>query len=60
MYGPDSREVWQKYAGELMHPDGEGKFIEYGVFVGIAHTAYKEVCEIIQKYKEGKNINKGG
>lgn len=55
MYGSDSREVWQKYAGDLMHPDEEGKFIEYGVFVGIAHPAYKEVCEMIQKYKEGKH-----
>lgn len=60
MYEPNSREAWQNYAGDLTHRDEEGEFIKYGVYVGITHPLYKEVCEMIQKYKQAKAINKGG
>lgn len=58
MLEPDNREEdWQNNAGKLFHPGKEGKLIMYGVYVGINHPAYKEVCEIMKKYK---NTNKGG
>lgn len=52
-----NRKEWQKGAGDLMHPDEEGKFIKYGIYVGINHPAYQETCEILKKYSD---TNKGG